>query len=753
MTRTGVALTDADGLSNPGDTEYFIRTLEDRPSDVRIVRPAADRRVTLLEEVPIEARADDDFGVASLELVYAVRGAAEVVVPFERGGVRHDRQWPADHVPRRPGRAARRLRELLRTRQGASARAGGRARGGATSFSSKSPPSTPEFASSEGARAEEDSSLADLIGVQKEIITATWTLDRRGRDTGRRSVDGIRAIANAQRDLRERTLAVRRQMQRSPDVRRRQAEGRRQAALVQQAADALQAAVWAMGQAQEKLDAGDTTGALPHEMAALNELLHAQAENRRREIGQQASVTRDGQNRPDQDLSAIFDRELARQQQTMFETPTSREADPDATGESETADRLGELARGQDDLNRQQQELAKSADEVQQNELRRQLQRLTREQSELRRQAEELARQLQGDPSGRDGQGEVRQPNRQQAGRELQQIAEEMQEVSNELRRANPQLASERGSRVADRLRDLEQRMRGTAPDDHRRALGELQLESRQLADGQRRLSDQPEPEPGSVASGRRAAEQGRLADRAERLEQAVQRLAETAGTGDQRERESLEAAAREIEGQPPSQRMRSAASQERAATGPEGEEIARMLDRLADRLAEAGGQSDEALRLTEELASLRELREQLAMLDRQLEELREQEDEASAAGEAGGTRPSSQSGDARQPWEQALQLLEQLRQERGLEASPAASEFNPGRSAPGTEAWKQDFARWDDLKVQVAAALERAEQTAAARLRDQQSNDRLNAGASQNVPEQYRRLVERYFRALASGR
>ena len=81
-----VALADADGLSNPGETEYFIRTLEDRPPDVRIIRPASDRKVTPIEEVPIEARAEDDFGVASLELVYAVRGGQEKAVPFERTG-------------------------------------------------------------------------------------------------------------------------------------------------------------------------------------------------------------------------------------------------------------------------------------------------------------------------------------------------------------------------------------------------------------------------------------------------------------------------------------------------------------------------------------------------------------------------------------------------------------------------------------------------------------------------------------------
>ena len=61
-----MALADHDGLESAGDTEYFIRTLDDRPPDVRILRPASDKQVTPLEEVLIEARADDDYGIESL---------------------------------------------------------------------------------------------------------------------------------------------------------------------------------------------------------------------------------------------------------------------------------------------------------------------------------------------------------------------------------------------------------------------------------------------------------------------------------------------------------------------------------------------------------------------------------------------------------------------------------------------------------------------------------------------------------------
>jgi hypothetical protein len=78
-----IALADREGLGSPGETEYFIRMLEDQPPAVRVLRPARDRTVTRLEEVDIEAQAEDDFGIDRLDLVYAVRGGAERVVPLD----------------------------------------------------------------------------------------------------------------------------------------------------------------------------------------------------------------------------------------------------------------------------------------------------------------------------------------------------------------------------------------------------------------------------------------------------------------------------------------------------------------------------------------------------------------------------------------------------------------------------------------------------------------------------------------------
>ena len=184
------------------------------------------------------------------------------------------------------------------------------------------------------------------------------------------------------------------------------------------------------------------------------------------------------------------------------------------------------------------------------------------------------------------------------------------------------------------------------------------------------------------------------------------------------------------------------------------------MLDRLADHLGAAGGLSEDSARLTEELARVRQLREELTSLDNQLSTRRERSGDSTGAvrgrnGQPGSGEPGSgeQDGDAQEPWQAARDLLNELRNENRLESlRPEVDGFDPGRSAPGTEAWKQDFARWDELKVQVGAALEGAERDTADHLREQQSRDRLSAGATQTVPEAYRRLVEKYYRALASG-
>ena len=87
--------------------------------------------------------------------------------------------------------------------------------------------------------------------------------------------------------------------------------------------------------------------------------------------------------------------------------------------------------------------------------------------------------------------------------------------------------------RPAKQLRGLEQQMQGARPDERRRAMGDLQLEARQLADAERRLGNEASrTAPGAAgedARRRLAAEQERLADRTERLRRVGQATREPA--------------------------------------------------------------------------------------------------------------------------------------------------------------------------------------------------------------------------------
>ena len=58
--------------------------MDDRPPTVRVLRPSSDQQITPLEEIAIEARADDDYGISSLDLVYSVGGGAARTVPFTK---------------------------------------------------------------------------------------------------------------------------------------------------------------------------------------------------------------------------------------------------------------------------------------------------------------------------------------------------------------------------------------------------------------------------------------------------------------------------------------------------------------------------------------------------------------------------------------------------------------------------------------------------------------------------------------------
>jgi hypothetical protein len=78
--------------------QYAIDVLDDEAPVVSFSKPGRDLRATSIDEVFVEAEADDDFGVARLELVYAVNGGIEKIVRLAASAAKSMKEASAGHT-------------------------------------------------------------------------------------------------------------------------------------------------------------------------------------------------------------------------------------------------------------------------------------------------------------------------------------------------------------------------------------------------------------------------------------------------------------------------------------------------------------------------------------------------------------------------------------------------------------------------------------------------------------------------------
>ena len=339
-----------------------------------------------------------------------------------------------------------------------------------------------------------------------------------------------------------------------------------------------------MGRAVNELDRRAPTGALPHEMEALNQLLKADAENAAppgdaRRSRRAAAAARTAS---EADLSSLFDQELRKRQQTNYETPNSTE-ERQENKQDDLLERIRELARRQDALNRQQRELARNREQLEEEELKRQLERLTREQNELRQQAEQLraahaaAATRQRSAERRVEQAKSGQSGQQQAGsagqpQQLREISEDMRNAATGLRRQDSQQASRERHRArrsgcassSGRCRRRSPTIAGarSATCSSRRASSP----TRSAAWPTKRSAPR-KGQSGDDARRRLAGEQERLAEPCRSPAGTGQADVARAAQGKPDERKATEDAARELERQKLAERMRQSADALRQAS------------------------------------------------------------------------------------------------------------------------------------------------------------------------------------------
>jgi hypothetical protein len=219
----------------------------------------------------------------------------------------------------------------------------------------------------------------------------------------------------------------------------------------------------------------------------------------------------------------------------------------------------------------------------------------------------------------------------------------------------------------------------------------------------------------------------------------------------------------------------------------PAEQQLADALDKVARKMngVDAGGAKGDTQQLADQLDQVRDARERLARLDKQMKDAQQATQSSAqpqdgrgqdgggrqAAGRAGrsgaegqrgqnGSQGDGQGSDVarlQQEYNKELQRTRDLmdRLQRGTPESggrmTTPEEHEWSRSAPGTEAFKQDYAAWQTLSGDVARVLERAEASVANRLSGALAKDRLRAGGSERIPDAYRARVSKYFESIAT--
>ncbi len=625
-----------------GSPQYTIDALADQPPVVSIARPGRDTSASPIEEVFVEARAEDDFGVKELELVYSVNGTAEKTVRLFDGKSRlpevsAGHTFYLEELDVSPGdfvsyyaraadvdavQGAKRatsdiyflqVRPLKKDFKRAESQAGGGGGGGG-----------------------QQNQVGALSQQQRQIIAATFNINRDRRTmTAEKLKENSIVVALSQSKLRE------------------QVEGlltRMNSRLVEQdpafktIAELLPQAVTAMTAAEGKLRAPDPKGALEPEQKALQILQKAEEEY---EV--QVSMQRGGgggggggQTATAQELADLFEMELDKVA-NQYETAQRAEQQNADQQVDELMEKLRELARRQEQEAERQRQRAMAGQQASGGSAGNQ-------QRALAEQVEEAARRLE-------------QLSRDENRSDLAQTARQLREAADAMRRASANgdpSAAAQASAALDRLKEAERRLQQNQTGRAERDVRTARQQAEALAEEQREIAEAVQ---GLDASG--AQRQERVDGLSERKDALAGRVGElenqlnrTAGDIARQEREAsrrMSEAAGTLRDRAVRDRIRWSRSMMRAGLQPADaqaldKDISSTLDSVRDKLREAEAALGRSApdQMGQALDKARELARGMESLDQRMRE-RAQEGKGEGQRAKGGRARAEGQGQGQQ--------------------------------------------------------------------------------------------------------
>ncbi len=451
-------LTDADGNTNKFPDQYQIIPVPDAKPRITIRGPGRDTRASAVEEVLIAADAQDDYGIAAFELFYSVNGEPETALDMLASGggtaASGETLLFLEDFSVEPGDV---ITYYLQARDAFQEETSDmyfiEIRPFDQSFTQAANPGA-----GQGAQRQ-----SGLVINQQEIIAATWRLLRSQED--HRDYDAsLEALVQAQRNLQKNIAGRIETTALSLELRADKTQ--------RQVVEYLQKAVSEMEVAAADLEEHELRRALTPERRALNNLLRADALHTERQVAQQQRGMGGGMSATEERMSELMDLEL---DISKNKYEVQQQGSP-----AEQAQELDAAMQRVKDLARRQQDLAENSNpnQLQGKARKRFVDRLKREQDDLRQQLQEFTESMQ-------------QTGSESMQQRLGRAARNMTEAQQALRRNNMTEAMGRQQQALNELRQLQQDMQIASRGSLRERVEALGQDLNALTERENRLAQE----------------------------------------------------------------------------------------------------------------------------------------------------------------------------------------------------------------------------------------------------------------------
>ena len=752
-----IKLLCIDGFNNEIPIEYRIRAVPDALPEVVIKEPGRDVKTTKLGEVEVAAEATDDYGVAALKLMYRVGSEAlqEIVMDAsETAGTRPAANgtytFYLEEFDVEPGDIISYYAHAVDN----NTRTGPGEKSSDIYFIEIRPfnENYQEGESQEGEPAEppEPNPLSEVVTSQKQIIRETSKHISEKQDTSAYQA-AVRRTGDKQTELKDKT-------QRVIDEFSTAMQG--ESAVTPEILMNLEAAVDSMAEASDNLNAVRPEEAIPHEQEALELLIKVSLE-----LPKVLMQMRNNNPQLAEDLELEMEalqNELENQQNEI-----------DAEMQEQTQEMLDQARQMLDDqqqLNQQSQQMGRESQptpsEMQQN---------SQQQGQLSQQAQRMAEQL--DAMQQNGQGSQGQ-RLNQAGQAMQQASEQMEQASQGMQEQEPQLSAAKGQKAEERLEEAIEQLEKVASEFTDAALDRAAEQLEELTQAQsdvqqqtqelRSRSDQSEMRPEDFKQASELANQQRDIQRdLEALERSLSNIREQLAPDNPEASQNVADATRHLAEEQTATDMATAqrALQWRSfrSADQNQQEALDALEQIQGDLqqARANMANTEEEQLEAALEQVQQARERMEDIQRELQAMEGQEQ-------------TPEQEQRRQQLEREQQQVQEQMQ-RAQEAMQRQGGDQPGSDEPadqearvgGMESNREIEELWlgllDTMDYRpgnrsnpfpnydlVIRDLEKLESALEERLNTLQEKKRLAQVSKEDVPPEYRRLVDNYYESLS---